>query len=34
MLDTLAAAPDTEPFVGPDQTALNAMLAQLELLHT
>ena len=32
LLDTLAAAPDIEPFVGPDQAALTAMLAQLEPL--
>jgi hypothetical protein len=30
LLDTLADTPDTEPFVGPDQAALAAMLAQME----
>lgn len=34
LLDTLAGAPDSEPFVGPDQGALEAMLAQLEPLRT
>jgi len=27
MLDTLSLAPDTEPFVGPDQATLEAMMA-------
>ena len=30
LLDTLAGAPDADPFVGPDQAALQAMLAGLE----
>jgi glyoxylase-like metal-dependent hydrolase (beta-lactamase superfamily II) len=30
LLDTLADAPDADPFVGPDQAALEAMLAELE----
>ena len=29
-LDMLAAAPHAEPFVGPDQQALEAMLAEFE----
>src|SRR5690606_8287939 len=28
-LESLAAVPDSEPFVGPNQVALEAMLAQL-----
>jgi glyoxylase-like metal-dependent hydrolase (beta-lactamase superfamily II) len=34
LLDTLTAASDTDPFVGPDQAALTTMLAQLEPLPT
>ena len=34
LLDTLAGAPDTDPYVGPDQAALQALLAQLEPLQT
>ncbi|MFF5502822.1 MBL fold metallo-hydrolase [Streptomyces roseolus] len=30
MLETLAAAPDSDPFVGPDQAALEAMLKSFE----
>jgi hypothetical protein len=30
LLDTLEGAPDADPFVGPDQAALEAMLAQME----
>jgi glyoxylase-like metal-dependent hydrolase (beta-lactamase superfamily II) len=30
LLDTLAGTPDVDPFVGPDQQALEAMLAQFE----
>jgi glyoxylase-like metal-dependent hydrolase (beta-lactamase superfamily II) len=30
LLDTLESAPDSEPFVGPDQAALEALLAQME----
>ena len=30
LLDTLEAAPDESPFVGPDQAALEALLAQFE----
>jgi glyoxylase-like metal-dependent hydrolase (beta-lactamase superfamily II) len=30
LLDTLETAPDVDPFVGPDQAALEALLAQLE----
>lgn len=30
LLDTIAAAPHTDPFVGPDQAALQAMLAGFE----
>jgi hypothetical protein len=30
LLDTLAGTPDADPFVGPDQQALEAMLAQFE----
>ena len=30
LLDTLESAPDTDPFVGPDQAALEALLAQFE----
>jgi hypothetical protein len=33
LLDTLASAPDADPFVGPDQAALEQLLAQLEPLH-
>jgi hypothetical protein len=29
LLSTLAALPGTTPFVGPDQAALQAMLAQI-----
>ena len=29
LLRLLAAVPDTEPFVGPNQAALEAMLAQI-----
>ena len=29
-LDMLAAAPDTDPFIGPDQHALQQMLATFE----
>jgi hypothetical protein len=29
-LDTLAGAPDADPFTGPDQAALQAMLAEME----
>ena len=34
LLDMLAAAPATDPFLGPDQAALTTMLAQLEPLST
>jgi hypothetical protein len=30
LLDTLATAPDADPFMGPDQTALEKLLAELE----
>jgi hypothetical protein len=30
LLDTLEAAPDATPFIGPDQVALEKLLAQLE----
>jgi len=30
LLDTLETAPDADPFVGPDQLALEAMLAEME----
>jgi glyoxylase-like metal-dependent hydrolase (beta-lactamase superfamily II) len=30
LLDTLATAPDADPFVGPDQAALEALLASFE----
>ena len=30
LLDTLEGAPDADPFVGPDQAALEALLAQME----
>ncbi|HEX2399706.1 MAG TPA: MBL fold metallo-hydrolase, partial [Mycobacterium sp.] len=30
LCDVLAAAPDTDPFVGPDQHALEAMLAAFQ----
>jgi hypothetical protein len=30
MFDTLLEAPQAEPFVGPDQAALEAMLAQFQ----
>jgi hypothetical protein len=30
LLDTLETAPDVDPFVGPDQVALEKMLAELE----
>ena len=30
LLDTLAGAPDADPFTGPDQAALEAMLAEME----
>jgi flavorubredoxin len=33
LLDTLATAPEADPFVGPDQAALQALLAQLEPAH-
>ncbi|WP_119726503.1 MBL fold metallo-hydrolase [Thermomonospora amylolytica] len=33
LLDTLAEAPDADPFVGPDQAALQQMLAQMEPRH-
>lgn len=32
LLDVLAAAPDADPFVGPDQAALDALLASFEPL--
>ncbi|CAM5445597.1 hypothetical protein SNARM312S_01492 [Streptomyces narbonensis] len=31
MLETIAMAPDSDPFVGPDQAALEQMLASFEL---
>jgi hypothetical protein len=30
LLDTLQTAPEVDPFVGPDQAALEALLAQME----
>jgi hypothetical protein len=30
LLDTLQAAPDADPFMGPDQAALEALLAEFE----
>lgn len=30
LLDTLETAPDVDPFVGPDQVALEKLLAELE----
>jgi hypothetical protein len=33
LLDTLATAPEADLFVGPDQAALQALLAQLEPAH-
>jgi glyoxylase-like metal-dependent hydrolase (beta-lactamase superfamily II) len=33
LLDTLAGAPDVPPFIGPDQAALEAMLAEMEPAH-
>ena len=30
LLNTLETAPDADPFVGPDQAALESMLAQME----
>jgi glyoxylase-like metal-dependent hydrolase (beta-lactamase superfamily II) len=33
LLDTLEAAPDADPFMGPDQAALEAMLAEMEPAH-
>ena len=30
LLDTVATAPDADPFVGPDQAALQALLAEME----
>lgn len=33
LLDTIAAAPRADPFVGPDQAALEAMLASLQSME-
>jgi hypothetical protein len=32
LLETLEAAPDADPFIGPDQAALERLLAELEPL--
>lgn len=34
LLNTLESAPDADPFVGPDQAALEAMLAEMEPAHS